>query len=119
MKVKRETRQTIGGNVKGQAGWVGVGRGCWGADGRGGGGLGSGGKEITALSLFFSVSDSSCEWYVTVSDWPTEIGPGPTSVICSANTYTYSNPQKHTLSIIAFTQARCSSKPIRSVNPHY
>lgn len=68
---------------------MGMGRsGEWGSGGGDSGG--SGGREITELSL----SELSCEWRVTVSDWPAEIGPGPIApnLLCK-HTCTHSNPQ--------------------------
>lgn len=60
----------------------------WGSGG--GDSVGSGEREITELSL----SELSCEWRVTVSDWPTEIGLGPTApnLLCK-HTCIHSNPQ--------------------------
>lgn len=60
----------------------------WGSGG--GKSVESGGREIRELSL----SELSCEWCVTVSDWATEIGPGPTTLICSANTHAYTQIHK-------------------------
>lgn len=62
----------------------------WERGNRGGRRVESGGSKIRECSR----SDSSCDWCVTVSDWATEIGLEPTTLISSVNTHAYTQIHK-------------------------